>query len=181
MQNSIKITIPKPCHEDWNKMTPNEQGSFCGKCCKTVVDFTTKTPEEIKNTLLSKKAEKICGRFLNNQLEASNEKSISIKIPFYLLPKNLSIQKAFAIALFFVFGTGLFSCTTKGDVVVGEIAIDDTSQHTEIKVMGDTVYEPIIGQSVSLIPQNQNEVPEPTNKAETMLGESEVKFIQEED
>src|ERR1700756_4455260 len=41
------IQIPKPCHQDWNTMEPNEQGRHCLQCCKTVVDFTNQEPEEI--------------------------------------------------------------------------------------------------------------------------------------
>ena len=36
----MKITIPTPCHENWNEMTPNEMGRHCTVCSKTVKDFT---------------------------------------------------------------------------------------------------------------------------------------------
>ncbi len=129
--NEIKISIPKPCHEDWNKMTPNEKGSFCGKCCKTVVDFTTKSPEEIKSTLLAESGKKVCGRFMTNQLDKKPTDSFNLNIPFYLLPKNVSYRKAFAIALFFAFGTSLFSCRTTEDHLVGDIAFVDSTQITK--------------------------------------------------
>lgn len=41
------ITIPKPCHQNWDKMTPNEQGRFCNSCAKTVVDATHLTNDAI--------------------------------------------------------------------------------------------------------------------------------------
>ena len=41
------ILIPKPCHENWDKMTPNEQGRHCKSCAKTVVDGTHLTDAEI--------------------------------------------------------------------------------------------------------------------------------------
>ncbi len=132
--NEIKITIPKPCHEDWNKMTPNEQGSFCGKCCKTVVDFTNKSPEEIKNTLLAEKEKKVCGRFTTNQLAEQPKASYNLNIPSYLLPKNISYRKAFAIALFFAFGTSLFSCRTTENHLVGDIAIVETNNIDTTKI-----------------------------------------------
>ena len=31
MNSQIKISIPEPCHEDWNKMVLNEKGRFCEK------------------------------------------------------------------------------------------------------------------------------------------------------
>ena len=128
--NEIKITIPKPCHEDWNKMTPNEQGSFCGKCCKTVIDFTNKSPEEIKNTLLAEIETKVCGRFTTNQLDEQPKHTFNLNIPLNLLPKNISYRKAFAIALFFAFGTSLFSCRTTEDHLVGDIAIVENNKDT---------------------------------------------------
>ena len=69
MENNLKISIPKPCHQDWNTMTPNEQGSFCGKCCKTVIDFSNKSNSEIKTILSEQADKKVCGRFMSNQLE----------------------------------------------------------------------------------------------------------------
>ncbi len=150
--NEIRISIPKPCHEDWNKMTPNQQGSFCGKCCKTVVDFTNKSPEEIKNTLLENSDKKVCGRFNTIQLDEKPKSAFNINIPLYLLPKNISYRKAFAIALFFAFGTSLFSCRTTENHLVGDIEIERTLGEVMLK---DTIkkeehidtikYEPKMG------------------------------------
>ncbi|MCB0735401.1 MAG: carboxypeptidase-like regulatory domain-containing protein [Bacteroidetes bacterium] len=38
--NDRKISIATPCHENWDSMTPSEQGRFCSKCSKTVLDAT---------------------------------------------------------------------------------------------------------------------------------------------
>ena len=40
MQKQTSLYIPKPCHEDWNKMTPTQQGKFCSSCSKQVIDFS---------------------------------------------------------------------------------------------------------------------------------------------
>ena len=45
----MKIEINKPCHENWDAMTPNEKGAFCSLCKKNVVDFSQKTLSEIKD------------------------------------------------------------------------------------------------------------------------------------
>ena len=135
--NEIKISIPKLCHEDWNKMTPNEKGSFCGKCCKTVVDFTNKSPEEIRTTLLAESGKKVCGRFMSDQLDEKPKSNFNINISLYLLPKNISYRKAFAIALFFAFGTSLFSCRTTEDHLVGDIAFVDSTKIIE-QLIADT-------------------------------------------
>ncbi|CAN5393584.1 hypothetical protein BH10BAC1_BH10BAC1_20390 [soil metagenome] len=194
MENSnvIKISIPKPCHEDWNKMTPNDKGSFCGKCCKTVVDFSNKSPEEIKNTLLAENDKKICGRFTTNQLHEKPKQTINLDIPLYLLPQNISYRKAFAIALFFVFGTTLFSCRTTEDHLVGDIAFVDStgitkqlSNDTTVYFEGDTVKTkskvkpvctPITGDIEIERPMGEVEImqPDTIEKAEPKIGKVKI-------
>lgn len=107
----MKISIPTPCHEDWNKMTPKEQGSFCGSCAKIVVDFTKMKKEEIKQYFTEKKEEKTCGRFTVSQLSQNSSPQI-----------NKSFSAKFAFALYVVFGMTLFSCAQNSNHhVVGEI------------------------------------------------------------
>jgi len=65
---SIQISIPQPCHEDWNKMTPLQQGRFCDSCQKCVVDFTEFSDEQLYKFLDFHKGQKICGRFQTIQL-----------------------------------------------------------------------------------------------------------------
>lgn len=66
MRKVISINIPEPCHEDWNKMTPRNQGRHCAACKKTVIDFTKQTDEQIIKSLESKG--NLCGRFKTQQL-----------------------------------------------------------------------------------------------------------------
>lgn len=63
-----KINIPKPCHEDWNKMTQEEKGRFCGVCNKTVIDFTQMSEQEVE-AFFKKPAVSLCGRFRKEQLK----------------------------------------------------------------------------------------------------------------
>jgi len=62
----IAITIPKPCHEDWNKMNATEKGKFCGVCAKEVIDFTSNSDEEIVKHFTNHG--NTCGRFHETQL-----------------------------------------------------------------------------------------------------------------
>jgi len=48
-------------------MTPSEQGRFCDKCSKVVLDFTEMSNSEIIAYLESKK-EKVCGKFRKEQI-----------------------------------------------------------------------------------------------------------------
>ena|SRR6218665_1757128 len=156
--NTIRISIPKPCHEDWDTMKPNEKGAFCMKCAKTVVDFTHKTTEEIKDFLAAQSGKKVCSRFMSSQLDGKQsenekesgkeEKNIRFQIPLYLLPRRLSFRNAFVYAVFIIFGTTLFSCKTTSGEMVGEIsATVDTMRVIETvipeqpRILGDTIIE----------------------------------------
>jgi len=102
------ITIPEPCHEDWQRMTPNEQGRHCALCCKTVVDFSNWEPQEILFYLSANQADQVCGRFRNNQL------NIPIPTPdtfvWQLSQTPLSLLKKIAAIFLFVFGLMTASC-----------------------------------------------------------------------
>lgn len=70
MQPASHISIPQPCHENWQQMTPKDNGRHCQSCCKTVVDFTSMTTGDIVALLAV--GGNTCGRFAPNQLEAIN-------------------------------------------------------------------------------------------------------------
>lgn len=66
-KSAFKITIPEPCHENWQAMTPEAKGRFCQKCAKTVHDFSNKTDRQIAKVYQDNEG-KVCGRFHKNQL-----------------------------------------------------------------------------------------------------------------
>ncbi|UQB67438.1 hypothetical protein [Epilithonimonas zeae] len=74
-----KISIPNPCSENWNEMSPEDQGRFCSVCSKCVIDFTEKKPQEIQQLIEKKSDDSICGRFYNHQLNINDSKSVKIK------------------------------------------------------------------------------------------------------
>lgn len=78
MSNQIVIQIPEPCHEDWDKMLPTQQGRYCESCCKTVVDFELLSDQEVLN-YFAKNTGKVCGRFNTQQLNRPLE--VTTKIP----------------------------------------------------------------------------------------------------
>ncbi len=109
---SFAIRINEPCHENWDAMTPNEKGKFCGACAKTVVDFTNYSTDEIIGYFKKDKGN-TCGRFTHTQLQQT------------YIPKNVYrgyfIKPLAAIMLPLVL---LTSCNNEG---VGKGAINKTS------------------------------------------------------
>ena len=68
--NEKKPSVPLPCHAAWDDMIPDQGGRFCGSCQKTVIDFTAMSDQEVLALLASSRTT-ICGRFRNDQLEAT--------------------------------------------------------------------------------------------------------------
>jgi hypothetical protein len=160
----LQITIPKPCHENWSSMSPNQQGRFCSSCSKTVVDFTQMSNEEVEHFFVGQK-EMVCGRFHNNQLA-----NLRITLPDNLLIRRMAKWKRFLAACLLIFSTTLFSCeiTNRSQILsqnmphavtdtvpvlkLGEIAGKlDTScikpkQDPELQIMGKImVVQPTMG------------------------------------
>ncbi|MCL7762414.1 energy transducer TonB [Polaribacter sp. Z014] len=136
MNSKFKITIPKPCHENWNIMTPMEKGRFCSSCSKTVIDFTKKSTSEIQEYLVENKNQRVCGHFYKKQLD-----SITIEIPQVTFQQQLSFQKLFILALFFVMGTTLFSCqyTDGKKQKIENIILVDTIKKVEKEIDSLTI------------------------------------------
>ncbi len=65
----LLLSIPEPCHENWQQMTPTQQGRFCNACAKEVVDFSTMTDIQVLNYFSTLTQEKVCGRALPEQLD----------------------------------------------------------------------------------------------------------------
>lgn len=66
-KKGLQISIPEPCHEDWNQMTPMERGRFCDACQKNVWDFTKASDRELYR-FFENKPQGVCGRFSTHQL-----------------------------------------------------------------------------------------------------------------
>lgn len=107
----MKIIIPKPCHENWETMTPEQKGRFCSVCSKTVRDFTDTSDEEIVKTV-SGSSEDICGKFYESQI-------------------NRDLQYSYINSLFTKFAVG-FIITTGGFISVNA-QNSNSEKNTNIK------------------------------------------------
>lgn len=101
-KQQINISIPKPCHEDWNNMTPQERGRHCSSCDKLVTDFTTMSDNEVIDYIKLGKGSG-CGRLNSRQLSG----------PLTALDESSSwfspIGMAFSAALAFFSATAVAS------------------------------------------------------------------------
>jgi hypothetical protein len=70
-----QVIINNPCSQSWDNMVPDAKGRFCDLCQLSVIDFSTKTPEEIRTYLSCHSGERVCGRFKSSNVVAGR--------PFY--------------------------------------------------------------------------------------------------
>jgi hypothetical protein len=143
--NAMNIQINEPCHENWQDMTPNQQGAFCKVCNKDVVDFSKKSIAEIKSFFAEKTEGKICGRFEKKQLVYLSFDD------FFNSFKYWALSKKFAVIFFFTFG--FLSLTTNAQSknhLTGKVAAPQThllgepvATPTTAPVMGQPVVKPI--------------------------------------
>jgi hypothetical protein len=106
MAKHFTLQINEPCHEDWNLMSPSEQGRYCGMCQKSVVDFTNMTDTQLSN-YFKLNTGNTCGRFYDDQLNhpiAAPTKTIpwlryffTITLPAFLFSAKAIAQKKVGI------------------------------------------------------------------------------------
>ncbi|MCZ8091325.1 hypothetical protein [Flavobacterium sp.] len=73
MKKKFSLEINSPCSENFYKMTPNLNGSFCNSCAKNVIDLSTKTNSEVAKFIAENKNKSICARLKTSQLEEEFE------------------------------------------------------------------------------------------------------------
>lgn len=95
MGKKIQLTIPTPCHENWEAMTPVDKGRFCAACQKQVMDFSNMNDRQVAEFFKKPSTGSVCGRFMPNQLQRDME------IPVKRIPW-VKYFFQFAIPAFFV-------------------------------------------------------------------------------
>lgn len=73
MNKKLHLTVAKPCHENWDAMSPVEQGKFCGSCEKQVVDFSKMSDRQVAEFFKKPSTGSVCGRFMSDQLDRTYE------------------------------------------------------------------------------------------------------------
>jgi outer membrane protein OmpA-like peptidoglycan-associated protein len=65
---TLSVNIPQKCHENIDKMRMEDKGRWCLSCQKHVVDFTSKSNEEIIRYFQNSTEQEVCGTFYDRQL-----------------------------------------------------------------------------------------------------------------
>lgn len=102
MKKRFTLEIANPCFENFDKMIPNSNGSFCNSCMKNVIDLSKKTNSEVARFIAENKDKNICARLKTTQLEdefqyneaskINNLKYAAVAVSV-LLVSNLSAQE----------------------------------------------------------------------------------------
>lgn len=113
------IQLRFSCPENWENMTPAENGRHCDKCNKTVHDFTNSKVEEFR-AIMAENNNSVCGRFSIDQMA--------------VVPVVLPLWKRWLSAALVLVGINLFACksnssqTLTGDTVMLPPASQNTSE-----------------------------------------------------
>jgi len=131
------FSVPNPCNENWNGMSPKDNGLYCNSCQKVVIDFTNKTKEEIINYINANARQKMCGTFKTSTLIPVKENQTTI---------------LFLVTLLLVFGMALFSCneTQVNSDLINEQKTFTTAGITLYK--HDSILPPPILETIKFVP-----------------------------
>ena len=181
MKQSLPIiSIPKPCHEDWNRMTPDQRGAFCKVCNKSVIDFSSKNETEVLAILQQNTGTGMCGRFRSDQVL----EPLQVDIPFWLLPERMTPLRAFMVALLIVFGTSLLYNASAQRHTMGKMVFRPDTVKKEVpkcdssfrkgEVMSTHITGDILLLNKPVIDSAASVNAEDTDKAAAELAEAEV-------
>ena len=129
-----RISIPKPCHENWDNMLPEEQGRHCLSCCKTVVDFSSWDNESILAYLQNRSEERVCGRFNTTQVAAPAPMEQEVWLR-QISRSRMPLFRKIAAVIVLCFGL-LYAGDSQAQKRMGKIALPpkDRVEHTKGEV-----------------------------------------------
>lgn len=136
----IHLSIPNPCHENWEAMTPSDKGRFCSSCQKTVIDFTNMSDRQLVE-FFKKPPPSVCGRVHDDQLNRDiviSKKRIpwvkyffQISLPAFLIAMKASAQKSKI----------LIGDTTYCTPMMGKVAIPAPEVYSETKTISGQILD----------------------------------------
>jgi hypothetical protein len=117
------LSIPQPCSENWEQMTPTGCGRHCAACDKVVIDFTKLSDREIGKLIAKRGNEKLCGRFESHQLMRAY---VTPSVPWLFWQKPL---RTFFSAFFLASVMAMQAKTSSRAVVV---QLTEKVEHSEV-------------------------------------------------
>jgi hypothetical protein len=99
-----KISIDKPCTQQWENMTPDKTDRFCNSCKKNVVDFTQYSDFDLIQFLKNNYGKNICGR-----IETARINTLTISIDKSIFYTNATPFQHLFAAFILTFGFSLFN------------------------------------------------------------------------
>jgi hypothetical protein len=125
MKKALSLSIPEPCHENWDKFIPTDTGGFCNACNKNVIDFTHAAEADILN-FFKHKPEHACGKFRTSQLKT-----------YYLAPD--SIRPGFTLLRAGVLSLLLLLISKPGSTQFAAANVQTERVEEPVQVTGSTV------------------------------------------
>ena len=122
MKNAIRISVEKPCTENFENFRQTSAGGFCDSCQKEVIDFTTMTSKELLKHF-SNTSGKTCGRFKTSQLK------------MYEPIMNNKTNTNFVSRGIAVMGFSLLSLCAISNVQAQDVASNDKLAKTEVSIL----------------------------------------------
>jgi hypothetical protein len=136
MKKKFTLEIANPCSENFDKMTPNANGSFCNSCAKNVIDLSRKTNSEVAKFIAESKDKNICARLKVTQLE---EEFVHNEI------SRINNLKYAAVAASVLITSNVVS--QEKTSVKTEISYPQSDMHT----MGKIAYSKVVEEEVSIM------------------------------
>lgn len=136
---SIQLSIPEPCHENWQNMSPTEQGRFCNACAKEVIDFSVMTDNELLQYFTKKREAKVCGRAYPDQLERN------ISMPVVTRRRWFRYWNYAAAFFLLLTKTATSNAQTKGKMVAVPVLPNKCNKTVgEMMIVPDKADKPVI-------------------------------------
>lgn len=145
---TLRIEIPIPCQENWEAMTPTEQGKLCEACAKEVIDFSTYSDQQLIRFFEQEKSDDLCGRYRRDQVNTTLQNR-----PLYQMVPRLSLVMAGLFGLTLAQGQSPVNLSTEQPAT----HLLELMNNQEIHLLKGTVLEqspgqpPLAGASVALV------------------------------
>src|SRR5260221_2657986 len=159
MRKKLQLSIPTPCHENWDNMTSVQQGKFCNSCQKQVVDFSNMSYRQVAEFFKKPSTGSVCGRFMYTQLDHP------IEIPKKRIPW---------VKYFFQIAIPLFLANLKSsaqaNVVVGKPKTEVCSRDIKGQISSIRLFpKNILGDTI-LVPNENTPLHQNVQKCSVIMG-----------